>query len=188
MDQTGFCRLRRAKARSPPQAITRPGTPAPAIGPGTLCTVAPTTPVLPPLMPVHPVPHPQKLPIAPIFIADSVSLAVSREKGREIAGRLRRLGQRERRSAGRLRASSRGVGGGSYPPHGKRWPPRKTRTPLLTPLVFHPLQVPLTCIEPCIFRPPVRPSVMRNGPPTVMRNGPAFAVEGGGPPRRPVQP
>ena len=27
-----------------------------------------------------PTPHPQKLPIAPIFIADSVSLAVSREK------------------------------------------------------------------------------------------------------------
>jgi hypothetical protein len=25
-------------------------------------------------------PHPQKLPIAPIFIADSISLAVSREK------------------------------------------------------------------------------------------------------------
>jgi hypothetical protein len=33
---------------------------------------------------VRPTPLPQKLPIAPIFIADSVSLAVSREKDRKL--------------------------------------------------------------------------------------------------------
>src|SRR5262245_46584878 len=36
-------------------------------------------------------------------------------KGREVADRLRRLGRRERRSAGRLQAISRGEGGRSYP-------------------------------------------------------------------------
>ena len=46
---------------------------------------------------------PQKLPIAPIFIAKKISLAVSREKNGKIADRLRRRGQRQRRSAERLR-------------------------------------------------------------------------------------
>src|SRR5215470_6514635 len=35
VDQTSFLRRRRAKPTSPPQAITRPGSPAPTTGPGT---------------------------------------------------------------------------------------------------------------------------------------------------------
>jgi hypothetical protein len=50
-------------------------------------------------------PHPQKLTIAPIFIADKVSPALSREKDGNCVS-LRRLGRCEGRSAGRLRASS----------------------------------------------------------------------------------
>ena len=51
VDQTIFRRLRRAKPTSPPQAITRPGSPAPTMGPGTgvakkvLVQSAPTQPV-----------------------------------------------------------------------------------------------------------------------------------------------
>jgi hypothetical protein len=39
VDQTIFCRLRRAKPTSPAQAITRPGSPAPTMGPGTVGVV-----------------------------------------------------------------------------------------------------------------------------------------------------
>jgi hypothetical protein len=94
-------------------------------------------------------PLPQKLPIAPIFIADQVSLAVSREKdwkfrivhaGWDNANVVQPDGY----------GQARGVGGGSTPlPRGSADPPEKLG-PLLTPLVFHQLQVPLTCIEPCI--------------------------------------
>jgi hypothetical protein len=53
-----------------------------------------------------------------------------------------------------LRASSHGGGGADLtPPLGEALTPPENRTPLLTPLVFHQLEVPLTCIEPCIFRP-----------------------------------
>ena len=53
-------------------------------------------------------PLPQKLPIAPIFIADTVWLAVFARKGLEIAPGLRRMGRCEGRRAGEvleLRAS-----------------------------------------------------------------------------------
>jgi hypothetical protein len=43
-----------------------------------------------------------------------------------------------------LRASSQGGGGADLTPLGEALTPRKTRTPLLTPLVFHQLEVPLT--------------------------------------------
>jgi hypothetical protein len=70
---------------------------------------------LPHRWPTPPPPLPQKLPIAPIFIADSVSLAVSREKD----GKLR-INYPEGRFAQldevlELRASSQRVEGGSTP-------------------------------------------------------------------------
>ena len=48
-----------------------------------------------------PTPQAQKLPIAPIFITDKVSLAVSREKDQEIEPGLRRMGRCECRRAER---------------------------------------------------------------------------------------
>ena len=43
--QTTSLRRRRAKAIRPPQAITSPGKPAPAIGPGTWTSTGPVLPV-----------------------------------------------------------------------------------------------------------------------------------------------
>jgi hypothetical protein len=58
-------------------------------------------------------------------------------KGREMAPGLRRMARYEGRSAGRGRASSRGVKGWILPPgRGERGPPSKTRTALRSPLVF----------------------------------------------------
>ena len=102
-----------------------------------------------------PPPLPQKLPIAPIFIAGSISLAVSREKD----GKLR-IVSAGWDNANVVQPDGYGQAHGGW--EADLTPP--SADPLLTPLVFHQLQVPLTCIEPCIFRPPVRPSVMRNGP------------------------
>src|SRR5262249_6577404 len=45
VDQMSFCRLRRAKPTSPAQAITRPGSPAPRIGPGTGVSTGPVLPL-----------------------------------------------------------------------------------------------------------------------------------------------
>src|SRR5262249_25080118 len=52
VDQASFCRRRRASAIKPPQAATKPGSPAPAIGPGTrtLASTAPVIPVVPLIM------------------------------------------------------------------------------------------------------------------------------------------
>ena len=81
----------------------------------------------------------RNLPIAPIFIADRASLAVSREKdwklrivyaGWDNANVVQPDGYGQARS---------GWSGGFLPPAGEPvTPPPKTRTPLLTPLVFHP--------------------------------------------------
>jgi hypothetical protein len=99
-------------------------------------------------------PLPQKLLIAPIFIADSVLLAVSREKN----GKLR-IVYAGWDNANVVQPDGYGQAHGGWAavltplPRGSADPLRKTRTPLLTPLVFHQPQVPLTCVEPCIFRP-----------------------------------
>ena len=96
----------------------------------------------------------QKLPeISPIFKADTVRLHVSREKD----GKLRvvyagwddtKVVQPD--GCGQAR---RGVEGWILPPAGGAiTPPSKTRTPLRPPRFFQ-LWVPLTWIEPCIFRP-----------------------------------
>jgi hypothetical protein len=58
---------------------------------------------------MRPTPLAQKLRIAPIFIADKVSLAVSREKDGKLWIVYAEWDDYERRSAGRLRASSQGV-------------------------------------------------------------------------------
>ena len=63
-----------------------------------------------------PTPHPKTPPISPIFIADNVTLVVSREKRRESAAGLCRTERCEGLSARRLRASSRGVGRADPPP------------------------------------------------------------------------
>src|SRR5262249_26345992 len=86
-----------------------------------------------------PTPQDQRLPIAPIFIAEKVSLAVSCEKD----GKLRIV------HAGWDDANvvqpdgygqARGGGRRIYPlPWGSADPLRKTRTPLPTSLVFHQL-------------------------------------------------
>src|SRR5215831_20085159 len=55
---------------------------------------------------MRPTPLSQKLPIAPIFIADKVSLAVFARKGREIAPALCRMGRCEGCSAGDTRRCS----------------------------------------------------------------------------------
>jgi hypothetical protein len=92
--------------------------------------------------------------ISPILKADTVTLHVSREKDKEIA--LVDAGWDDTKvghpnGCGQARRTSQR---GSYPlAGGSDDPPSKTRTPPPTPLVFHQLQVPLTCIEPCIFRP-----------------------------------
>jgi hypothetical protein len=62
--------------------------------------------------------------ISSIFIADSVTLHVSREKDKEIAFGRCRMGRYEGRSAGWLRASSQGMGGADPTPRqGKRFRP-----------------------------------------------------------------
>jgi hypothetical protein len=74
------------------------------------------------------------------------------------------------------RASPQRVEGRILPPAGEPVTPlRKTRTPLLTPLIFHQLQVPLTCIEPRIFHRLFLILVMRNGPPPLCVTGPPVA-------------
>jgi hypothetical protein len=68
-----------------------------------------------------PTPLAQKLRIAPIFIADKVSLAVSREKDGKLRIVYTGWDDYERRSAGRLPASSQGVEWRILPPRrGKR--------------------------------------------------------------------
>jgi hypothetical protein len=100
-----------------------------------------------------PAPRQKLTEISPILKADTVRLHVSREKDKENAFGRCRMGRYEGRSAGRLRASSRGWKDGSYSlAGGNDDPPSKTRTPLRPPWFFQ-LGVPLTCIEPCIFSP-----------------------------------
>jgi len=82
---------------------------------------------------VAPPPLPQKLPIAPIFIADSVSLAVSREKDRKL--RIVYAGWDDAKVVEpsvvlELQASQ----GRMLPPPAD--PPLKNWTPLLTPSFF----------------------------------------------------
>jgi hypothetical protein len=64
-------------------------------------------------------PHPQKLPMAPIFIADSVSLAVSREKDGKL--RIVYAGWDDAKvvQPGGYGQARSGWSGGSYPPQGK---------------------------------------------------------------------
>ena len=80
----------------------------------------------------------QKLPISPIFTADKVTLAVSREKDgklRLVYGGWDNANVVKPDGYGQARS---GWSGGSYPRMGTGDPSPKTRAPLLTPLVFHP--------------------------------------------------
>jgi hypothetical protein len=70
-------------------------------------------------------PLPQKLPIAPIFIADSISLAVSREKDSKL-----RIVYAGWDNANVVQPDGHGQARGGWeadltPPHGKRCPPPK---------------------------------------------------------------
>jgi hypothetical protein len=72
-----------------------------------------------------PAPRQKQPQISPIFISDKVTLHVSRGKDGKLRLRYAGMGRYEGRSAGRLRASSQGVGGGSYPPCGEALTPLK---------------------------------------------------------------
>ena len=95
---------------------------------------------------------PRNLPIAPIFTAEKVSLAVSREKDRK--SRINYPAWDDVKVAQldevlELRASSQRVEGWIYPlPGGGALTPLKNEDPPPDPPRFHQLQVPLTCIEP----------------------------------------
>src|SRR5260370_28065 len=99
-----------------------------------------------------PAPRQKPAQISPIFIADDVVLTVSREKDGKL--RLGYAGWDDTKvvqpdGCGQAR---RGWKGGCYPPAGASDDPPQKLGPPPTPLVLFHLWVPLTCIEPCIFR------------------------------------
>jgi hypothetical protein len=100
----------------------------------------------------RPAPREKPPQISPIFISDKVTLHVSREKDKEIA--LVDAGWDDTKvvhpnGCGQARGTSQR---GFYPRQGGAMTPlRKLRTPPPTPLVFHQLQVPLTCIQRAFF-------------------------------------
>jgi hypothetical protein len=98
---------------------------------------------------MRPAPREKPPQISPIFISDKVTLHVSREKDGK--WRLVYAGWHDAKvvqpdGCGQAR---RGWKGETYPPDKAMTPPQKTKTPLRPPQLW----VPLTCIEPCIFRP-----------------------------------
>jgi hypothetical protein len=100
----------------------------------------------------RPAPREKPPQISPIFISDKVTLHVSREKDGKLHwstpdGTIRRSFTRTvaGKLTGRRSVASTPRQGGAMTP------PSKTRTPPPTPLVFHQLQVPLTCIQRAFF-------------------------------------